>query len=188
LIPWNFLSIDAIDRFADLAVTMGILPVLGIMAGRWWPYLMALPVVAVPIMGKTIRDLATEAEAIPLLAGICVYGLMPLFIVVSLALREGQRPQAPALAFVRGSLVLMTWVYFYLNWAFFRYPWPWEPWTGRTPHGMIFLLCATALTTAALCLYRREGGSPPKAPQKEKPQPPVPWMKPTSHRSTVHPD
>ncbi len=187
LIPWNFLSIDRLDRFADLAVTMGILPVLGIMSGRWWPYLFALPVVALPIAGKTIRELSLNTETIPLVAGICVYGIMPLFLVTSLAVRHAQRPSNGALPFVREALVLMAWTYFFLNWAFFRYPWPWEPWTGRTPHGLSYLVATLALTLAAVCLHRdlSKKRAPQEAKESSPERPPVPWAEASPGRRPI---
>ncbi len=181
LVTWNFSSVDQLDRLADLAIPMGILPMLGIMAGRWWPYLFALPVVALPIAGKTIRELAYKNEVIPEVAGFCVYGVMPLFIIASVAVYFAKNPHEIGVRFTRWSLVLMTWMYFYLNWAFFRYPWPWEGWTNRTPHGLIFLFCALCLTAVALLKHRHVGRPPldaTVAPGNEpKPEPVVPWAK-----------
>ena len=65
---------------------MAILPMLGIMAGRWWPFLFPLPIVALPIAGKTVRELSINTESIPLLAGLCVYLLMPLYIIGAVAI------------------------------------------------------------------------------------------------------
>ncbi len=36
------------------------------------------------------------------------------------------------------------WFYFALNFAFFRFPWPWKPWTSRTPSAIIFIVYALA--------------------------------------------
>ena len=58
--------------------------------------------------------------------------------------------------FTRIGLLLSTWVYFLLNYAFFRFPWPWAQWTGRTPNGIIFTVCAVGLTLAALFARRQE--------------------------------
>ena len=60
LITWNFLSYPALDQFADHAITMGLLPIFGIVAGRYWPYLVTLPIVMLPIAGKTIRHLVYD--------------------------------------------------------------------------------------------------------------------------------
>jgi hypothetical protein len=51
-------------------------------------------------------------------------------------------------------LLLATWTYFALNFAFFRFPWPWSDWTARTPNAMVFFFCAVGLT-AATWLSRR---------------------------------
>lgn len=181
VITWNFFSVDALDAFADLAIPMGILPMLGIMAGRWWPFLFPLPIVTLPIAGKTVRELSINTETIPLLAGLCVYLLMPLYIIGAVAIYFGRRPQANGTAFARNSLLLMAWMFFYLNLAFFRYPWPWEPWTGRTPHGLSFFICAVGLSLAALCFHRSSApdrGAPRATILDDgKSEPAVPWKK-----------
>jgi hypothetical protein len=61
----------------------------------------------------------------------------------------GQR-RLPALEFARTALLINTWTYFSLNFAFARYPWPWQPWTPRTPNAIIFFVCAIGLTAGGL--------------------------------------
>ncbi|MGY8691043.1 MAG: hypothetical protein ACKVHP_25295, partial [Verrucomicrobiales bacterium] len=175
----GFIPFRPMARFAEPAITMGILPILGIMAGRWWPYLFALPIVAIPIAGKTLKALAYKPEAIPEIpevAGICVYLLIPLFLVTSIAIRFAKDPTKAGLSFTRWSLVIMVWMYFLLNWAFFRFPWPWETWTGRTPSGLVFTLFAFALTFAAVLLHR---SLPPLdvKPTPTRTRPTLPWEK-----------
>lgn len=171
LISWNFLSIEKLDRFADPAITMGILPILGIMAGRWWPYLFALPVVAIPIAGKTFRELGLRGDALPLVAAACIYLIFPLIILTTLAHHFSRRPTEQALPFLRWSLLLIVWTYLFLNTGFFRYPWPWEPWTNRTLHQLIFVGCAAGLTLAALRLH-----SHIKPVKRQRPI--LPWERP----------
>jgi len=59
---------------------------------------------------------------------------------------------------------LVTWLYFGLNFEFFRLPWPWQAWTGRTPSAIIFFVCSLALTAAALSFGRRRR---PFAPDRQ---------------------
>ena len=168
LAVWNFLSFHQFDAFADLALTMGIIPILAIATGRLWPYLTILPIVALPIAGKTLRQLGYEEGGVSLAVGWVVYVMLPLLVTTVAALvfanraKQGQSGRA----FTRGALLLTTWLYFGLNFAFFRFPWPWRPWTGRTPNGVIFTVCAIGLTVAALAYGRStdeglEPGQPP---------------------------
>jgi hypothetical protein len=39
-----------------------------------------------------------------------------------------------------------------LNFAFFRFPWPWETWTARTPNSLFYTVCVLGLTVACLTL------------------------------------
>ena len=55
LLTWNFISFSTFDWFADRAITMGIIPIVAIVGGRVWPYLICLPITALPIAGKTLR-------------------------------------------------------------------------------------------------------------------------------------
>ena len=48
------------------------------------------------------------------------------------------------------ALLFNSWLYFGLNYAFFRFPWPWAEWTSRTPNGIIFTVCVLGLTGLAL--------------------------------------
>ena len=69
IIAWNFMSYRALDQFADHAITMGLIPIIGIVSGRFWPYLLSLPIVILPIAGKTIRQLVyNEPQTEALLA------------------------------------------------------------------------------------------------------------------------
>ena len=67
LLAWNFQDNPKFDEFADHAVTMGMLPIIGIVAGRFWPYMVTLPIVILPIAGKTVRHLVYETQQIELL-------------------------------------------------------------------------------------------------------------------------
>jgi hypothetical protein len=47
------------------------------------------------------------------------------------------------------ALLFNTLIYFLLNNAFFRFPWPWQPWTTRTPNALVFAVFAGALVVWA---------------------------------------
>ena len=52
------------DLFADNALAMIAIPLVAVMGGRLWPYLVTLPIVALPIAGKTVRQLSYEETAV----------------------------------------------------------------------------------------------------------------------------
>ena len=143
-----FMSVRAVDAVYDLGLIMGIIPMVALAGSRYWPYLVVLPVTLLPIAGKTLRQLGYREEAISLPAGWIVYLIVPLLVATAAALwflRRGRAGQT-GFDFARGALLLSVWMYFALNFAFFRFPWPWSDWTGRTPSGIIFTVCAAALT------------------------------------------
>ena len=163
LVTWNFQSVDWVDAFADLAVPMIVIPTVCVMAGRYWPFLMSLPIVLLPIAGKTIRQLCFGEQVTPMDTGWLVYVAWPLALafVVSIffALRSQQADGSWNRTgwFVPIGLLTATWLCFGLNDAFFHSPWPWKEWTGRTPNGLIFLICAVSLSVSAVwALLRRE--------------------------------
>ncbi len=163
IVGHEFLVVPRLDFFMSYAITMIFIPVTCVMAGRYWPYLMSLPVIAVPIAGKTVRQLCFNEDppAIELMGGVLAYIVLPLVLLTLLAILLSRRGQfgETARPFARWSLLLATWVYFWLNFAFFHFPWPWLPvdeWTGRTPNGLVFAICAITLTVASLAYGWRD--------------------------------
>ena len=137
--------------YTEFGLLMSTLPLVGILGGRFWPYLMLLPIVAAPIVGKTLRNLTYESEEVSVGDGWFLIVQIPLAIMLCGAVwlicsgSKGQR----AKSFAAIGLLLTTVLYFGLNTAFFRYAWPWEEWTGRTPNQIIFSVCAFSLILAA---------------------------------------
>jgi hypothetical protein len=157
---WNFMSFDTFDQIADHALPMGLLPLALVVGGRYSPYLMSLPIVAFPIAGKTLREMSYYNQEIPLAYGWSLLFVLPVVILtitaVYLARRglHGDNGQS----FERWSLLLTSWTYFVLNYGFFRFPWPWEPPTNRTPNAIAFAICLLFLTLA--CLFYRSRSQP----------------------------
>jgi len=153
IVVWNLFAFRYLDMFADLAISMVIIPMVAVVGGRLWPYLVTLPITLLPIAGKTLVELSySEPEQLPPDFGWGVYLAAPLLIATVAALllaRAANRGQG-ALPLARWSLFIATWTYFCLNFAFFRLPWPWEEWTSRTPHALVYFVCAVGLTLAAL--------------------------------------
>ena len=158
LLAWNFGSFDELDLVADHALPMIIIPAVGVAGGRIWPYLITLPIVALPIAGKTFRELCLREEQIPPALGLPLYIVLPVLFTSAVALLlayHGKRGM-PAKPFASVSLLVATWTYFWLNFSFFHLPWPWRAWTGRTPNALIFAICAIGLTLASV-RYGRQG-------------------------------
>ena len=148
-------------RLYASGLAMAIIPLAGVASGRWWPYLLALPITALPIAGKTLRKLAYENGDIALVPGWLCYLILPLTLTLAVAVWLALRSRRDVLARteLRLALLLTTWLYLSLNFGFFQFPWPWQPWTSRTPNALIFALCALGLTVCALWYGRSRRGA-----------------------------
>jgi len=147
LLTWNFTSFSTFDWFADRAITMGVIPIIAIMGGRMWPFLICLPITALPIAGKTLRFLAYRNSEISVLIGWIVYFIIPMILIswFCLKLSRKQNDDTGGIKFIRYTLGINIIFYFVMNWAFFSWPWPWVDWTGRTPSGIIFIFCTISI-------------------------------------------
>ncbi|MDA1276025.1 MAG: hypothetical protein O2960_18570 [Verrucomicrobia bacterium] len=152
LISGEFYSFRSIERFTDLGLAMGLLPIIGIAVGRWWPFMIVLPLTALPIAGKTLRQLGYGEHQVSILAGWVLYVAVPLILIGAGALWCAARSRAGERTGVvtERALLIAVWLYFGLNYAFFRFPWPWVEWTSRTPNGIIFSICAIGITIGVL--------------------------------------
>ncbi|MCB9770072.1 MAG: hypothetical protein H6752_17875 [Candidatus Omnitrophica bacterium] len=158
LVLVEFSSVDAVDRAYDLGLIMIAIPVVAIVGGRFWPYLQILPLILIPIAGKTLKNLSYDTQDVGVVLGWLLFVVIPLAITLLVAVLEIRKPetQRNGHAFIRWTLLLNAWIYFLLNYAFFRLPWPWAEWTGRTPNGIVFTICLFGITLAALFSRRRE--------------------------------
>ena len=147
LIAEEFVPIGWVERVADYALPLGVIPILAVAGGRHWPYFMVLPVALLPIAGKTLRRLAYEDQQIDLVWGWLVYAILPLALATAFALWQAQpaRANRTGRRFAGGTLVLVTWLYYGLNHAFFEFPLLW-PTHQRLPNDLVFLACALGLT------------------------------------------
>lgn len=142
----------------DLGLVMGIIPMLAIAGGRLWPYFTIFPVTLLPITGKTIRNLVYEQHAIGAAPGWFLYLVVPMAVsLAAVAWYERKARQGfPSIKFSSGALLICAWTYFLLNYAFFRFPWPWQTWNSRTPNSIVFIVCLAALTGLALSRRREK--------------------------------
>jgi hypothetical protein len=157
LIAVEFLSVDAVDALYDLGLILGFIPIVAIAGGRWWPYLQMFPLFLLPMAGKTVQQLAYEESPPPLPAEAVwvLYFVVPITLAAILAVVFAMRAKGDLEKkdFVRRSLLFSVWLYFLLNYAFFRFPFPSfsvEEWTGRTFNGLVFTVMALGLTLMAL--------------------------------------
>ncbi len=158
LVLVEFMAIGWVDMFYDLGLIMGIIPIMAIAGGRWWPYLVIFPVTLMPIAGKTVRQLVYNEGAIQPVLGWIIYLIVPLLLAIGMAVLYKRLSAKIKLArpFMRYALLFNAWMYFLLNFAFFRFPWPWAEWTGRTPNGIIFTICVLGLTVMVLMSGKKQ--------------------------------
>ncbi|MDG1890853.1 MAG: hypothetical protein P8L18_06030 [Verrucomicrobiota bacterium] len=154
---WNFLDFGALDQFADFALTMGMLPFLAVAAGRFWPFWLCLPITLLPIAGKTVRHMVYETSALGPLEGWTFCFVIPMLIALGASLFWAGKPrlEMSGRRYCQFLLILNAWTYGLLNFAFFKFPWPWAPfdqWTSRSPNNLIFMACALGLTAGAFFL------------------------------------
>ena len=160
LVTIEFAAIPWVDFLYDFGPVFACIPLFAITRGRWWPYLQIFTVTLIPIAGKTLRALAYQGDHIGKPAGWIVYVIVPLALGTAFAVwmattKDGSKD---GLTFLRRSLLYNTWLYFFLNHAFFGYPvpWPWMEGGGRSHSGLIFVVCAVCLTLGSLFLRRAQ--------------------------------
>ena len=157
LVVSEFTQIRWANALYDPGLNIAFIPMIAVAGGRWWPFLMVLPITLVPIAGKTINVLGYESHRIGLVAGWIAYGILPVGLTALTAIWFARRLQEETSGreFARRALLINAWLYFGLNYAFFNFPWPWQAWTGRTPNALAFTVCVVGLTAAGLTIGRR---------------------------------
>lgn len=158
LISVEFYSIGPIDALYDLGLILAIIPMVGLVGGRAWPYLVIFPVILIPITGKTVRQLGFREETVSVPFGAALYVALPLLVSLAAAAWFVRRdPIDPIRRGPAGALLLIpAWTFFLLNYAFFHFPFPWADWTGRTPSGIVFTLCIAALSAMVAAGIRQQ--------------------------------
>jgi len=148
LICWEFLDVPFLNVLAEPGISMGLVPLVGIVLGRWWPFAVILPLTLIPIAGKTVRQLCYKEQVMGPAMGWIIYAVVPLAVTLLTMVWMIRRSTSGFATdrFLRVALVVNVWLYFGLNFAFFHYPWPWQMWTVRTPNALIYLACASGLS------------------------------------------
>ncbi len=129
-------------------IILAALPLVAVTLGRYWPYWLLLPVTVIPIAGKTYRNIVIENDKLSPFVGYDYLYLLPILLmwVLALVYSRPKRQAWPSLAFTPVVLLVCTWMYFGLNFAFFDYPLPWNEWTTRTPNALYYFAAAVYLT------------------------------------------
>lgn len=140
--------------YTQWGLLMTILPVVGTIGGRFWPYMMVLPIIAAPIVQKSMLAFHYETPKLALETSWIFIATIPvsvlLYFATDLIVSSYRQPTARRFAAV--SLLLTCWLYFGLNTVFFDFAWPWRTWTGRTPNQLAFMVCTVGLTIHAMTL------------------------------------
>lgn len=157
----EFMTIPTVDALYDLGLIMAILPIVGIAGGRAWPYAVIFPVTLLPVAGKTLNELSYQTKLESVGAGWILYFIVPMLIALAAAVYFARPSQSRVCArsFLSRGLLISAWTYFLLNYAFFRFPWPWADWTSRTPNGILFSIAVVGLTWLAIS-RGREASAP----------------------------
>ncbi len=138
--------------YIEYGLLMSTIPLIGIVGGRFWPYMMLLPMVAAPIAAKVLYNVCYRDQFITLEIAWPVLFALPMVILITTAtwlICRGMKNQS-AKTFATISLLLAIWTYFSLNTVQFQFAWPWEEWTTRTPHQIIFGTFTLILTLATI--------------------------------------
>ena len=153
----EFAGVPWVDALYGVGFCMGVIPLAASVKSNWWPFFATMPVLVLPIAGKTVRELVYKEAAIEVVPGWILYFIIPMAAAVLISIRLKGLSDTGADGRRLGRLLLLSgaWCFFLLNFAFFHFPWPWQQWTGRTPSGLIYLVCISALTAATIW-YRRE--------------------------------
>ena len=174
------------DVLYELGLVMGFIPIVLIIGGRFSAYLIVFPVVLQSIAGKTVRDLVykqivhedgtrdrvyneaaqihlpflTENVHLSFAMGWTLYFIIPMGIAISASVYFYRKHQSNKFdpTFSGNALLIMGWIFFSLNFAFFGYPWPWEgwgewpweKWGGPNTMSAVFLMYMLSLTSLVL--------------------------------------
>jgi len=149
LIAVDFVAIEFVDALYDLGLIMVLIPVVAIAGGRWWPFWQVLPLTMVPIAGKTILALVPNYVDANVAIGSLCYDVIPVALAMALAMWSGQdsRRNRDGHTFVRWSLLVASWTYFFLNYAFIGYPEPWNEGSSSLTNRLVYTVSIIGLKT-----------------------------------------
>jgi len=144
----EFGSIPFFNALYDPGFLLGWIPMVAVACGRFWPAWVLFPVTLVPIAGKTFQNLVLQEKALGVVPGAVLFLILPLLLAGGMTVGWIRRQSDPGATptRLRRALLILAWLYFGLNFAFFRYPWPWTDWTPRTPNALFYLVAVLGIT------------------------------------------
>ena len=87
LVVSEFTEIRWANALYDPGLIIAFIPMIAVAGGRWWPFLLALPITAVPIAGQDhSRVWCTKITRIGLVPGWLLYGVLPLALTTLAAI------------------------------------------------------------------------------------------------------
>ncbi len=158
LIVSEFSKVRWANVLYDPGLVIAFIPMIAVVGGRVWPFMITLPITLVPIAGKSILGLVYEDHRIGPASGWFLYGILPVALTTLAAIWFARQLKngIGGREFARRALLINAWLYFGLNYAFFNFPWPWLKWTARTPNAIAFTVCVFGLTLACLTIGRSD--------------------------------
>jgi len=154
----EFSNIPIINQVYGLGLGMALIPMVACARSSNWSAFLLGPIIVLPIAGKTLRRLVYEGQMEPALGWI-IYFIAPMvlsvlfvFVILTGIRRNKSGSWVGALVLFFGS-----WIFNCLNFAFFDYPWFWNPWTARTPSAMVYSVFLLILMLGAVVIARKWG-------------------------------
>lgn len=93
LVMWNLCQVPQFDVVADVALTMGLIPVIGIIGGRFWPYFGAMPLIALPIAGLTASGAIYDQHVLSPATGWTLLLVVPVLMMILAAWKAMRRAE-----------------------------------------------------------------------------------------------
>ena len=151
---WGVKRYKGLDYIANFPLAMGAIPVICVISGRYWPYILSLPLITLPIAGITMK--ITDKVHVHTDFFVLIVLPLSLMTVVALYFEKVGRSVLSGQLFTRYGLILSVIVYYSLNFVFFSFPWSTLPVGARHTNNWIFLRCAELLVFGALFMNRSE--------------------------------
>lgn len=176
------------DALYEQGLVMAFIPFVLIVGGRFSPYLIMFPVVLQTIAGRTLQgrlykqiydDNGTSERIyneqatinlplldvdphVPFVIGWLIYFIIPMGIALysTWYFYNKHKTKTTDSTFTGTALLIMGWLFFYLNFVFWGCPWwrwsdfsswPWEKWGGPNTMNALFVIYMSSLT-CMVCL------------------------------------
>jgi len=181
------------DALYEQGLVMAFIPFVLIVGGRFSHYFIMFPVVLQTIAGRTLQgrlyqqiynDNGTSERIyneqatinlplldvdphVPFVVGWLIYFIIPMAITLYSAwyFYNKHKTRTTDSTFTGSALLIMGWLFFYLNFVFWGCPWwqwsdfsswPWEKWGGPNTMNALFVIYMSSLTCMVCLGCRRD--------------------------------